>query len=43
MLTSPFFSLPKVVVDRISKTMRERCAREKKLSVSLLPRNLQKK
>ena len=39
--TSPFFSLPNGVVHKISYTIRERCALEKKFSLSSLPRNLQ--
>ena len=38
--TSPFFSRPKGVVQSISNTMRLLCAREKKLVMSSLPRNL---
>ena len=38
--TSPFFSRPKGVVQRISKTIRLLWAREKKLVMSSFPRNL---
>ena len=39
--TSPFFSRPKGVVQRISKTIRLLWAREKKFVMSSFPRNLQ--
>ena len=38
--TSPFFSRPNGVVQRISKTIRDLWAREKKFVMSSLPRNL---